>query len=150
MKPANQESSGSDPASRGGTTGWIIGGSLVALAAALYFGLYLIPQGGISTPATETKAVLYVKQLVHGCRAYASDHEGVYPPNIEALYPDYIDVPEVFLTEDSGGKEIPLRYYPGLTESSDPDVILIEHPVPYRGNRIVGTVGGLILRVPID
>lgn len=121
------------------------------IALSLYLFLYWIPYGGIATPATETKAVLYVKQLLLGCSAYAADHEdGAYPPHLRALYPDYVDTPEIFFAQDSDGKDIPILYYPGFTRTSDPEAILIEHPVRYGGNRIIGTVGGYVLHVPGD
>ena len=138
------------PHSKGGKAGWIAGGSLILISLTLYLFSYWIPYGGIATPATEIKAISYVKQLLLACRAYAADHEGVYPPNLGALYPDYVDVPEIFFAQDLSGNDIPILYYPGFIETSASDAVQIEHPVQYGGHRIIGTVGGNVLREPVD
>jgi hypothetical protein len=150
MKPTDPESVELFQPGVRGKAKWIAGGALFLIALALYFSLYWIPYGGIATPATEIKAVSYVKQLLLACRAYAADHEGAYPPNLGVLYPDYVDVPEIFFAQGPDGNDIPILYYPGLIETSAPDAVLIEHPVQYSGHRIIGTAGGRVLRDPVD
>lgn len=151
LKPEDPESLQLVSPRVGGKAEWIAGGSFLLIASSLYLFLYWIPYGGISTPATRTKAAAYVKQLLLGCSAYAADHEdGAYPLHLGVLYPDYVDTPEIFFAQDSDGKDIPILYYPGFTRASDPEAILIEHPVQYGGNRIIATVGGQVQSDPVD
>lgn len=88
------------------------------------------------------------KQLILGCRMYAADHEGVFPPDLETLYPDYIDVPDLFVAVDKRGEKFPVVYHAGLTDSAPADDILIEYPLEFHGQRIVGRIGGMVQAVP--
>ncbi len=86
-----------------------------------------------------------VKILLHGCLAYAADNEGNYPPNLKALYPNYIDYLPLFEGQDEKHRnKSPMIYYSGLTTSSDPDTPLIEHPFTFDGKKIVASAGGRV------
>ena len=105
---------------------------------------------GISAPATRTKAINHVKQLLLGCRAYAADHEGSYPPTLEGLYPDYIDLKDFFHVRDDRGALVPMIYHPGHKDLGEAGAILIEHPLLFDGKRIVGYVGGHVQEVVVE
>lgn len=84
------------------------------------------------------------------CRSYAADHGGAYPPDLAALFPDYIDTEDYHLAEDGRGGKVPMIYFSGLTTSDDPEAILIEHRVLYARKRVVGKVGGHIKLLQVD
>ncbi|NLT71757.1 MAG: hypothetical protein GXX91_13860 [Verrucomicrobiaceae bacterium] len=93
--------------------------------------------------AHEANAVAAIKHVLHACRAYAADHDdGAYPPNLATLVPDYLDEATALFVDDGSGEKLPLLYFPGFHTDSDPGAILIECPVQYTKNRIVGEVGG--------
>ncbi len=84
-----------------------------------------------------------VKVLLLGCRAYAADNEGNYPPTLKALYPDYVDYLPAFEGRDDKGKEkLPMNYHQGLTPTSDPKAPVIEHPFTFDGKKITAYVSG--------
>lgn len=124
---------------------WVV---LALVAAPILW--HFSPFNGISEPATRTKAINQVKQLLLGCRAYAADHEGAYPSSLESLYPDYIDLKDFFHVRDDRGALIPMIYHSGHKDLGEPRAILIEHPILFDGRRIVGHVGGHIQEVVVE
>ncbi len=98
----------------------------------------------IAARAELTKASNDCKQLIMGCRMYAADNGGAFPPDLQSLYPDYIDVPDFFVAVDKRGEKFPIVYHPGLSDTSAADAILIEYPLEFDGKRIVGRVGGMV------
>ncbi len=105
-----------------------------------------LPSGSsISHRSPRTAALNQIKQILIACRAYAADHEGgLYPPLLDALYPDYIDDERLFYALDKQGNRIPIIYHPGFKDTDDPRPLLIEHPIHFGTKRIVGYVGGHI------
>jgi|GEM_PF-1279775 hypothetical protein len=110
---------------------------------AVLIGATLVPYGGgISERSPHTRELNRVKSLLLACRAYAADHEGeIYPPSLESLYPDYIDLKDFHLAPDNNGSKVPVLYHPGYT-SADQGAVVLEHPLDFNGKRIVGYVGG--------
>ncbi len=90
-----------------------------------------------------------MKTLLLGCRAYAADHEGVYPPSLEILYPDHIDQEGFHLVRDESGSRVPVVYHAGYKDSDDPREVLIEHPLELKRKRILGYAGGTAVEVPV-
>lgn len=105
---------------------------------------------GIITRSRAVKEVSYVKQLLLGCRAYAADNEGKYPPQLKDLYPDYVDYLFLFEGQDTKRKnKRPMIYYPGLTNTSNSRAPLIEHPFTFEDKKIIGFAGGHVtMEVP--
>ena len=80
-----------------------------------------------------------VRQLVLGCKAWAADNDGEFPPGLESLVPEYLDALELLIwPAQSGGGRLPFVYRPGHTEAGDPETILIAAPEPMAGERVVG------------
>ncbi len=124
---------------------WLIAGiATVILAIALINPMQMVTPSVVSRSIAKQERD-YIHALLNGCRAYAADNEGSYPPQLSALYPDYIDIKPLFKGRDENGKnKSPMIYYPGLTTSSDPDTPLIEHPFTFNGKKIVASAGGRV------
>lgn len=127
-------------------TAWIV----LAIIAIPVITLFVPARNTIAERSPRTKALNDVKQLLLGCRAYAADHEGPYPPTLDALYPDYIDHKDFFHVHDHRGTRIPFIYHPGQKDLGEPRAILIEHPILFDGRRIVGYVGGHVQEVVVE
>lgn len=131
-------------------------GCVIAVAVVLLGNIAGSILGSLLMPVTNrvaervkmAKASKSCKQLILGCRMYAADHEGVFPPDLETLYPDYIDVPDLFVAVDNRGEKFPVVYHAGLTDTAPVDDILIEYPLEFHGQRIVGRIGGMVQAVP--
>ncbi len=53
-----------------------------------------------------------------GCKAYAGEHEGNFPPELGGLYPEYVE--RQFSLRDKEGNPLWI-YHPGLNVASPPD-----------------------------
>ena len=105
--------------------------------------LYLPMQSGVAERAPVIIAVNEIKQLLLGCRAYAADNEGNYPPQLSVLYPDYVDHLPLFEGQDeSGENKLPIIYYPGYTDTSPSRTPIIEYPFTFDGKKVIGYAGG--------
>lgn len=88
--------------------------------------------------------------LIH-CRAYATDHNDRYPPNLSALHPKYINLTNNFYSPPhSAAEDKPQAYYyrPGLHVGAKIDEPLVVSPHVIKGKVNVGYLGGFIRRLP--
>jgi type II secretory pathway pseudopilin PulG len=117
--------------------------------------LGLIPVGilaSIATPAfvalqskaQQTEQLNDIRQLQLGCRNYAQDSNGGFPPSLNALIPDYIKTEEKLTWTSQDGSKLAYIYFPGKTDSGRAMEPLIAAPEPIMGKRAVGYVGGTI------
>jgi hypothetical protein len=105
-------------------------------------------KSGDDKPA-ENEEVRKVKWLVIACHAYASDwDDGKFPDTLQVLFPDYLDDEKLFETNagESGQMESYI-YFPSLTNTSNSDLPLIASPIVSDGKRVVGFVGGYVIRM---
>lgn len=94
--------------------------------------------------AKTVKVTNELTQLYLGCRTYSVDNEGGFPPSLEALYPDYIDVKFV---QSSSGE--PYHYVSGNSDANAPETVLIySDPIPTGQNlRAVCYVSGQVATI---
>ncbi|MFA5146511.1 MAG: type II secretion system protein [Candidatus Omnitrophota bacterium] len=87
-----------------------------------------------------------LRRLSIALHTYASEHEDAFPPDLGALYPDYVGDQKVFDCAASGSFGTPEKpdysYAPGLTESS-----LLKTPIVEDAAGNHGRKGKNILRV---
>ncbi len=126
-----------------GGAGLVLGIVPLAMVAAMV----LPATTKVQERAWEAKQMSDIRQLVLGCQQWAGDHDGNFPPDLQALVPDYL-AEDVLTWESRAGESFPFRYQPGLTESSDPDAVLIAGPEPFGDVRVVGRVSGVVESVP--
>jgi hypothetical protein len=66
------------------------------------------------------------KQIGTACRLYAVDNDGKFPPNLEALVPDYLPDAKSLVSPFAPNEPIGYNYTAGLTDTSRPDLDLLE------------------------
>lgn len=104
--------------------------------------------GGASARSTY-RLMNNARQLALALRAYAGEHEGVFPESIRDLAPSSIAESELdrILLEGSEGSDTGEAwiYLPGLTSSSAPQSLLLAGAVSTReGKRIVALADGSV------
>ncbi len=84
--------------------------------------------------ANQTKATSQARQIGIALKAYAADHEGRYPANLNVLIDDgLLDNVSLLLMRDStSGESLPWLYNSTLTDTSPPDAILLAAPAPHK------------------
>lgn len=122
---------------------WLIAGAVGLLVVTVSILLSLFSS---KTPSTHWAGVrTSCKTLSIACYQYAKDNEGKFPPSFDALYPDYIDVRDIFSVRDSRGNLIEFDYVVGAKASDPPDTVLIASPFRVDGKWIVGYVDGRVV-----
>ena len=80
----------------------------------------------MSEKGKATKSLAQAKQIGVACKLYAADHDGKYPPTLDALLPDYLADNKVLVSPFAPDEPMGYTYHPGLTEKSPPATILLE------------------------
>ena len=96
----------------------------------------------VQEKAIETKSINQVRQIILGCKQYALDHDGSYPPDLETLVTDGIITDEKILhcpmlKDDT---QIGYEYFgAGAKDSAAADkVIVISKAANRVGKRVIG------------
>jgi hypothetical protein len=76
--------------------------------------------------AVELKSESNAKQLCIACKIYAIDHDGYYPPSLDALFPTYIADRAALASPLKPGDPVGYKYTRGLTDTSPSGIVLIE------------------------
>lgn len=122
---------------------WGLSLVLIAVTTLLVIAIFSSMTGRLTPLAQAVNENSKVRQLLLSCRIYAKGNEGNYPPTLKSLHPEYVDYLPAFEGEDEKGKnKLPMIYYPGLTDKSDPESPAIEHPFTFDGEKITGYVSG--------
>ena len=102
----------------------------------------------VQEKAIETKSSNQVRQIILGCKQYALDHDGSYPPDLETLVTDGIITDEKILhcpmlKDDT---QIGYEYFgAGAKDSAAPDkVIVISKAANRSGKRVIGYNDGSV------
>lgn len=100
--------------------------------------------GEMQDSAKSTKSLMHAKQIVIACKRYATEHEGQYPPSLEALVPKYLGdasaLTSPFQKDQTGtGYE----YWPGLTDKPPPNTVVVRDAFDSkRGRRALARADG--------
>ncbi|MEM7697672.1 MAG: DUF4190 domain-containing protein [Verrucomicrobiota bacterium] len=123
--------------------GIVLGVVCSLISFGLLAGLIMPAVGQVQARAAEMQDLSNVRQLGLACQVYASDHDGVFPENLDELYPRYIF--SIRLLQTQNGE--PFRYVSGLSDTVNVNTVLI-YSDPYAdGDRAVSFVGGHALFV---
>lgn len=136
-------------------SGGAIGGGGLALAGLIlgYVSFVLIPIfaalalpafGAVKEKSVEAQALNNGRQIGLACQAYAQNHDGTFPPNLDALVPQYLPDAAVFRCPIGGNKEpIGFDYLPGQ-RATDPSekALLVSKGVNRQKKRVVVRVDG--------
>jgi Tfp pilus assembly major pilin PilA len=113
----------------------------IAILAAISLPVY----NKVTERAKITKELTNMRQVMLASKMYAIDHAGKFPGSLDQLLPDYLDDPRVLHTPLKPGGGDPFIYFPGHTEKSSPDAIVLASPVVQSGRRSVATADGAAL-----
>lgn len=105
----------------------VIPGIAVGAAIPVYTKMFSQPAPAPAPEANKSAESLEkVKKIYAACKAYAGDHEGKYPPTLEALAPKYVQDPALFVSPFAADEPIGYLYTPGLTVHSPAYTVLLE------------------------
>lgn len=111
---------------------------LVIVPAAIAAGVAMPVFGKAQEKEKAAKSLSNAKLIATGCRLYAVDNIGKFPPKLEALVPDYIANATVFVSPFAPGEPMGYTYTAGLTDTSPPNLDLIEDKFSViQGQRVV-------------
>ena len=119
----------------------------------LVFGVFvsaLFPGRGVSERGRSIADESRLKNVMLGCRMYALDYDGDYPPNLRMLFPDYVDEERDFVSRpiSKGDRERDFIYRSGFKSTDDPtEPILLSPSKTKRGKRGVGFADGEVKRL---
>ena len=103
----------------------IIAPALV-VPAAIVAGVALPAFSKARDKAKATKSLNQARQIGLGCKLYAADNGGKFPPTLEALVPEYVTDSKIFISPFAPEFPMGYDYTAGLTEESPSDKVLIE------------------------
>jgi hypothetical protein len=128
-------------------TGLITGYAGLVLAILLALSIPVFRQGLLK--AREAESLSHARQIAVASLAYAADHEGVFPPRLEELVPQYLP-DSAKLVCPLSGPEIPNGYeYFGGKDSDPPaQVLLVSKASGRKGWRIIAHVNGSVEAAP--
>ena len=143
-------------AGRATGSGLAIGGLVTGYLGLLLLVISLISiLAGVALPvfsevkekANLTKALSNAKQIGIGCKIYAADHDGKFPPNLDDLVPDYLpDAAALACPYPDPKHPVPFEYLGG-SEKDDPQKVLVSSPeVPGKGRVFVYVDGSGIVK----
>ena len=101
-------------------------GPVVALPVAMAAGMALPVFNKVSEKGKATRSLAQAKQIGLACKLYAGDHDGKFPPTLDALMPTYLTEAKVLVSPFAPDEPLGYTYHPGLTEKSPPATILLE------------------------
>lgn len=120
---------------------------LIAVAFAfLFFGLAMMPWAARFVPKSfEMDGLNNGRQIATACRAYAVDHGGAFPADLEDLVPKYVPDHSVFECRLSGNVEAgKFEYLGGRDTDPGRNVLFYSTSQNAEGKRIVGRVDGSV------
>jgi len=132
-------------ASKGTNSMNMLLGTGMVVPAAILAGVALPAFTAARERSMETKSLSNEKQLIVACRLYATDHQGQFPPNLEALVPKYLTDKALLISPFNAmasGYE-GYDYKAGHTEADPASTVLIEDRFAATKNlRVVAHVDG--------
>jgi hypothetical protein len=122
-------------------TGYI-GLALIALLPILA-GIALPVFGEVQLRGKQTKSLANAKTIATACKIYALDHNGDFPPTLDALGPEHLPDRAILICPLSG-PSVPIGYdyFGGRTDDPPERILLISKAADRRGRRVVVHVDG--------
>jgi hypothetical protein len=123
--------------------GLVIYGITGAAVMVMLWGI-LFPDFGTGQVKTlQTSELSRSKDLWLSCKEYATDHDGNFPPSLEALGPEYVRGRDALVSLFAPDLPDGYEYTPGLTDSSPTGTELFkERRVPKGRQQITVSVDG--------
>jgi hypothetical protein len=103
--------------------------------------LFSIITSAAQTKARETLSLAHAREIAMACQAYATDHQGVFPQDLEQLVPKYVPDPEVFVCPLSGPVVlVGYEYYGGRETDPPNNILLASKALTRRHGRVIACV----------
>ncbi|MGC3989342.1 MAG: hypothetical protein QM796_06620 [Chthoniobacteraceae bacterium] len=105
--------------------------------------LVVDPLSARAQRAPVTVAVSNAFQIVAACKGYALDHDGEFPPSLDALIPNYL-ADRKSLNSPMGGNDangIGFDYYP-YKETDPPNKVVLRSRAVLHGLRVIARMNG--------
>jgi hypothetical protein len=98
---------------------------------------------GAREKALQSNSLINANQIWLACKLYAIDHNGGYPPALDALFPAYLTNRSVLVSPFMPGAPEGYTYTPGLKQTDPPDTVVLEDKfAPVKHLRIVLRLDG--------
>lgn len=95
--------------------------------------------------ALETRGLANGRMIAVACRAYAADHDGQFPPTLQALVPQYLpDAKSLVCALRSANDTAGFRYFGGRDNDPEQKVLLASEQTSKDGRNVVVRVSGLV------
>jgi hypothetical protein len=128
--------------------GWLVAGKGTTGAAQMFGPLLIAPAAiaaGIALPVFTsvaekgnlTKSLSQEKQIALACKLYAADHNGNFPPTLQALIPDYLTDTKLFVSPFAPIVPMGYAYTSGLTDTSPPKTVLIKDKFSSQARHLI-------------
>jgi hypothetical protein len=118
-------------------------GTIIAMVAfGIVAAIWMMSGGpGMPSKSPATKSLLNAKALCVACRTYALEHEGKFPPSLDALFPTYLKDRSMLASPLKPDEPVGYIYTPGLTDKGPVNTVVIEDKfAPAQHIRIVAYV----------
>jgi len=116
-----------------------------AIALMLAFAAYFVfsMMTGHGAQSSDVMSLRNAKKLCTACRQYASNHQGNFPPSLDALFPDYLTDRSMLASPLMPGEPAGYTYTAGLKDTGPVNAVVIEDKfAPLKHHRIVAYVDG--------
>ncbi|MEP6673337.1 MAG: DUF4190 domain-containing protein [Chthoniobacter sp.] len=96
----------------------------------------------VQVKAKEKQSLSHAKQIAVASLAYASDHQGAFPPKLDDLVPTYLPDRVFFASPLTPGEPVAYYYFGGTDQAPPDTVLLMSKYKNKRGRRIIMHVDG--------
>lgn len=103
-----------------------IPGVVIGAAIPIYTKMYSHPAPPPPVENKSAESLEKAKRIYAACKEYAGDHNGKYPPSLDALIPKYVADPSLFYSPYDETEPVGYLYTPGLTTRSSATAVLLE------------------------
>jgi len=125
--------------------------TLIAMVAFAGIFVFWMVGSGTSPKSPVTKSLMNAKKICVACRRYAFDHDGTFPPSLDALIPTYLPDRSVLASPLMPSEPVGYTYTPPSKNIGAVNAIVIEDKfAPLQHLRIVSYLDGSarVLNIP--
>ncbi len=111
--------------------------TVVIMAAVLF-----LPGSGLKPATPQVQSLINAHEICTACRKYAIDHNAMFPPTLDALFPAYLNDRAKLVSPFKPDEPNGYKYTTGLKPPVWPATILIEDKFAPPQHRVVAYADG--------